>query len=167
VPELFRPENFPVFLRELPVDGKRFAIPSIDGGPIKVGVHRGGQIAMPDEIDRVVTKDDTTPVEEFVREYLPNLDPKVIRSEVCLYDNTPDFDYIIDRAPGAENIVVLGGSSGHGFQLAPVIGEIALDLALDGTTAYPISRFSWRRFASTSRMLVQRSAPQSAQPKLS
>ena len=43
---------------------------------------------------------------------------------------TPDHDFIIDRLPGAPNIIVASPCSGHGFKFAPVIGEILADLAI-------------------------------------
>ena len=59
---------------------------------------------------------------------------------------TPDGDFIIDRLPGAPNIIVASPCSGHGFKFAPVIGEILADLALDGATRHDISRFKLARF---------------------
>jgi sarcosine oxidase len=44
--------------------------------------------------------------------------------------------------PGAENVVLLAGFSGHGFKLSPAFGDIAADLALDGTSPRPIDFIS-------------------------
>ena len=54
----------------------------------------------------------------------------------------PDGHFLIDRLPGAPNIVVASPCSGHGFKFAPVIGEILADLATTGTTAHDIARFA-------------------------
>ena len=59
---------------------------------------------------------------------------------------TPDRDFIIDRLPGAPNIIVASPCSGHGFKFAPVIGEILADLATTGATRHDISRFRLGRF---------------------
>lgn len=142
----FSSTRFPIFIRQLPDGGMRFAIPSIDGGLVKVGVHRGGAVSLPDAIDRRVGPDDTEAVEVFVRTYLPELVPKAVRAEICIYDNTPDLDFIIDSLPGSSAIVVLGGFSGHGFQFAPLIGDIAADLVLEGRTRHPIGAFAHGRF---------------------
>ena len=40
-----------------------------------------------------------------------------------IYDYTPDWHPIVGRAPGLENLFVSLGSSGHGFKLAPALGE--------------------------------------------
>jgi sarcosine oxidase len=47
----------------------------------------------------------------------------------CLYDTTAGEDFVIDRRG---RLVVVAGTSGHGFKFVPVIGEIAADLALGG-----------------------------------
>ena len=70
----------------------------------------------------------------------------MIKAKTCLYTMTPDGDFIIDRLPGAPQIVVASPCSGHGFKFAPVIGEILADLATAGTTAHDISRFVLARF---------------------
>ena len=48
----------------------------------------------------------------------------MIAAKTCLYTVTPDHDFIIDRLPGAPNMIVASPCSGHGFKFAPVIGEI-------------------------------------------
>ena len=63
-----------------------------------------------------------------------------------LYTVTPDGHFLIDRLPGAPNIIVASPCSGHGFKFAPVIGEILADLAITGTTPHDIARFSLARF---------------------
>jgi sarcosine oxidase len=60
---------------------------------------------------------------------------------------TPDGDFIIDRLPGAPQIVVASPCSGHGFKFAPAIGAILADLATTGATRHDIARFTLGRFA--------------------
>ena len=67
-------------------------------------------------------------------------------AKTCLDAVTPDRDFIIDRLPDAPNIVVASPCSGHGFKIAPAIGEILADLAITGRTAHDISRFRLGRF---------------------
>jgi glycine/D-amino acid oxidase-like deaminating enzyme len=53
--------------------------------------------------------------------------------ERCVYDNTPDEDFILDRIG---NVVVGCGTSGHGFKFGPLLGEWLAALATgdDGLT---------------------------------
>jgi sarcosine oxidase len=67
----------------------------------------------------------------------------------CMYTRTPDADFILDRHPNDDRIVVASPCSGHGFKFASVMGEILADLATKGSTVHDISRFAFRRFART------------------
>ena len=64
----------------------------------------------------------------------------------CMYSLTPDTNFVIDRHPAHANVILCGGFSGHGFKFAPVIGEIAADLALDGGSRHRIDFLSLKRF---------------------
>ncbi|MDH4109119.1 MAG: FAD-dependent oxidoreductase, partial [Gammaproteobacteria bacterium] len=44
--------------------------------------------------------------------------------------NTPDGDFIADRHPGATNLWLLGGGSGHGFKHGPALGEMMAEQVL-------------------------------------
>ncbi|HLN06778.1 MAG TPA: FAD-binding oxidoreductase [Acidimicrobiales bacterium] len=48
-----------------------------------------------------------------------------------VYDYTPDWNPVVGFAPGLENLYVAFGSSGHGFKLAPALGE-CIAAALSG-----------------------------------
>ena len=65
----------------------------------------------------------------------------------CMYSLTPDQHFVIDRHPEHRDLILCGGFSGHGFKFAPVVGEIASDLALNGRTQHDIEFLSLRRFA--------------------
>jgi sarcosine oxidase len=67
---------------------------------------------------------------DAVRRLLPGLDPTPVASERCVYDNSADADFVLDRVG---NVVVGCGTSGHGFKFGPLLGELLADLA-DGTT---------------------------------
>jgi glycine/D-amino acid oxidase-like deaminating enzyme len=69
----------------------------------------------------------------------------LVGAEVCQYESSPDADYIIDRHPRAGNVWLVGGGSGHGFKMGPVIGELAASRVL-GESA-PDPRFSLARLA--------------------
>jgi sarcosine oxidase len=54
---------------------------------------------------------------------------------------TPDEHFILGLHPEVPTVTIAAGFSGHGFKFAPVVGQIAADLALTGETPYPTSRF--------------------------
>ena len=47
---------------------------------------------------------------------------------VCLYDNSPNGDFIIGSPPRRPELTVLGGFSGDGFKHGPAVGEVAAAL---------------------------------------
>jgi sarcosine oxidase len=70
------------------------------------------------------------------------------QATTCLYSNTPDEHFVIDRVPGMEDRACMAwGFSGHGFKFVSVVGEILADLAIDGRTAHPIGFLSASRLA--------------------
>jgi glycine/D-amino acid oxidase-like deaminating enzyme len=71
----------------------------------------------------------------------------LLGSEVCQYEASPDSHFIIDRHPGAPNVWIAGGGSGHGFKMGPAIGERLASHALTGSQPDP--PFGLARLAST------------------
>ncbi|HJV98307.1 MAG TPA: FAD-dependent oxidoreductase [Arthrobacter sp.] len=69
---------------------------------------------------------------DYVEQYLPGLVPEPYSETTCLFTNTPTEDFILDRADG---ITILSPCSGHGAKFAPLIGQLAADLA---TCAGPV-----------------------------
>jgi sarcosine oxidase len=66
---------------------------------------------------------------DAVRRLLPGLDPVPVVTERCVYDNSVDGDFVLDRVG---NVVVGCGTSGHAFKFGPLLGELLADLA-DGS----------------------------------
>jgi len=64
----------------------------------------------------------------------------------CIYDMSPDDLPVIDHVPGIEGLVVVAGSSGHGFKTGPAVGEEAVRLATTGSSAL-LESFGLSRFA--------------------
>jgi len=79
---------------------------------------------------------------EAARRLLPGLDPAPVATERCLYDNTADGDFIVDRVG---RIVIGSGTSGHGFKFAPLLGDLLADLAMGLRPPIDLSRFSLKR----------------------
>lgn len=80
-----------------------------------------------------------------VARLLPTLDPEPVATERCIYDNTADADFVLDRVG---NVVVGCGTSGHAFKFGPLLGELLADLAEHRDPAVDLSRFSLRRLVA-------------------
>jgi len=66
----------------------------------------------------------------------------------ALYSVTPDWQPIIDRMPGVAGGFCAVGFSGHGFKMAPAVGQLISELILDGrATTFDIHALRASRFA--------------------
>ena len=145
-PAPFLAGPFPVFLLESPL-GQHYGFPPWRSGLLKIAKHHHrNETVDPDNVDRVVSAEDEALIRPAVSQYIPAAAGPLRSAKTCLYTMTPDRDFLIDRLPGAPNIVVASPCSGHGFKFAPVIGEILADLATEGGTGHDISRFRFGRF---------------------
>jgi sarcosine oxidase len=146
-PELFAPERFPVFNLELG-DDHFYGFPVYDIPGFKIGrYHHLGEQVEPDSVDRTPRPDDEAILRSFAERWFPEGAGPTTTLKACLFENTPDEHFIVDFHPDAPAVVCLGGGSGHGFKFCSVLGEIAADLALEGTTRHDISLVRLGRFA--------------------
>lgn len=144
---LFRPGNFPVFMIET-AQGIHYGFPLHGADGLKIAKHHHvDETVDPETYTRQVSDDDETIVRGVISRYLPVANARLLTSKTCLYTMTPDEHFVVDRMPGAPQIIVASPCSGHGFKFAPVIGEALADLAADGHTSHDISRFRLTRFA--------------------
>jgi glycine/D-amino acid oxidase-like deaminating enzyme len=60
---------------------------------------------------------------------------------VCLYTNTADSHFIIDRHPSVAEAWIVSPCSGHGFKFSSVIGEVVADLVTSGESRFDLRRF--------------------------
>ena len=131
-PDAFRPGRFPVFLRF--GDDLFYGLPEAHVPGLKVAAHHGGELTSPARIDRDLRPEDEARVRQFLRAHLPSADGPLLAARVCMYTNSADQHFVLGLHPDAPEVVVGAGFSGHGFKLAPVVGEILADYALDGAS---------------------------------
>lgn len=138
----------PVWAAEDRELGLVYGFPPGAGEPgLKIAIHKVGIATDPDAVDRAVAPEDIEPIRRAAARYLPGIAGPIVDSCVCLYTNSPDGHFIIDRVPGTRRVFAACGFSGHGFKFAPVMGEILADLAIHGRTDHPIGFLSTARFA--------------------
>lgn len=147
-PDLFRTGWFPVFLIESE-DGIHYGFPLHDDDGLKLAKHHhAGEIVAPDTYDRAISTTDELSILTPIHRFMPASAGPVISAKTCIYTMTPDEDFLIDRVPGQERIIVASPCSGHGFKFAPAIGEALAELATTGRTKSDLSRFRIGRFAA-------------------
>ena len=81
-------------------------------------------------------------------QYVPDGCGPLLSSKVCLYTNSLDGHFIVDRHPEHEEVTLACGFSGHGFKFASVMGEALADLSTSGATDWPIEFLGLSRFES-------------------
>ena len=115
---------------------------------MKVGwYHHFGEAIEPDDPDRSTTPRDEAALRGFVERYLPAAAGATEMLKACMFTNSPDEHFIIDRLPETPQVVIAAGFSGHGYKFCSVVGEICADLAVDGATRHDIGLFRLDRFA--------------------
>ena len=110
------PAAFPATVYGMPTPGEG----------VKVGFHGVGDEVDPDTRPHRATH--RTALAEYVREWMPGLDPASAVPISCTYTSTEDSTFVLDRRG---RIVVGAGFSGHGFKFATGVGATLADLALD------------------------------------
>jgi len=114
----------PIFICH--ADQVPYGVP-VPGSPLyKIGIHQSGPATDPDAQDDSADWGLMSALARVARRYLPGYDPEPVATERCVYDNSPDEDFIIDRIG---NLVIGCGTSGHGFKFGPLLGEWLADLA--------------------------------------
>ncbi|MDP9379196.1 MAG: N-methyl-L-tryptophan oxidase [Chloroflexota bacterium] len=130
--ELFLPERFPIYIWQVGDMHSFYGFPHLERPGVKVGRHHSGEDCDPDNVDRELRPEDQEEIRRFIRSRIPALDGPIAQGQVCLYTNTPDEHFLVDRHPELPSVVYAGGFSGHGFKFASVMGEVLADLATEG-----------------------------------
>ncbi|MFF7872584.1 N-methyl-L-tryptophan oxidase [Streptomyces qaidamensis] len=128
----------PSFVRATPHDC--FGIPSPDGISVKLGLSfkYHAPVPEPERLERTVRPEELGIFRELIGDLMPDLNPDPIRMSAYMEGYTKSGNPLVGHLPGEDDIIVMAGFSGSGFKLSPAMGEIAADLALDGTTQHPV-----------------------------
>jgi sarcosine oxidase len=115
-----------------------------DNGLKLAGLHFGDRVD-PDTIDREPRAQDEDRVRSWLRRRMPIANGQRRRAQVCMYTNSTDRHFIIDREGP---VTYASACSGHGFKFASAIGEVLADLAMTGHSSMDIGFLSASRLAS-------------------
>jgi sarcosine oxidase len=145
-PDRFRPEVFPVFYIEVP-EGRYYGLPSFLVPGFKFGkYHHRGERVDPDRMSREPDAEDERLLRHFAERYFPDGAGPTLMLKTCLFTNSPDEHFILDRHPEHPEVAIAAGFSGHGYKFCSVVGEIMADLAQQGDTPHEIEFFRLARF---------------------
>ncbi len=147
-PHLFTPPNFTVFTADVARTGWYGFPQHPQAGIVKIANHGVGRQLHPVHDPRVVTAEDEKQFRIFLADTFPALvDAPITYTRRCLYCDTPDEHFWIDRHPHKPGLTVAAGGSGHGFKFAPILGELIAD-AMEGKNNPWLHKFKWRRLTA-------------------
>lgn len=110
-------------------------------GHFKVALHMSGPSVDADERSFEPDADRVRRVTEYAgMRFAPHRPER--GTDTCLYTNTPDEDFVLDRRG---SVVIGSPCSGHGFKFTPFIGRVLADLAMARPTPVPMERFGSSR----------------------
>jgi len=136
----------PIWAHEYIPGGICYGFPRLARGVKASVMHAGEILSDADAANREVGPDEVEPVRRALAGVLPGLaGAGVIDSDVCLFTNTRDHDFIIDFHPDHPQVLISSACSGHGFKFASAIGEIQADLIAEGESRFDMSPFSISR----------------------
>jgi len=149
----FDEDRFPVWVE---VPRFFYGIPGNERRGFKIADDGRGPAFDPTDGDRVPSAEALASAREYIARRFPALEKApVVESRVCQYENSPDHHFVIDRHPGASNVWILGGGSGHGFKHGPAVGEVAARGILGEKTPDPLFSFARRAARAASGPLLE------------
>lgn len=125
---------------------------SADGSPSpsdypKVAFHGSDVVVDPDLGATPVASADVERLLGSYRSIAPGLAGSPVAATTCLYTMSPDGHFLVGTRRGFRRTHFAAGLSGHGFKLAPALGDALVELALEGRTKLPVGFLSPVRFA--------------------
>ncbi|SFU48648.1 FAD-dependent oxidoreductase [Halomonas korlensis] len=135
--------DFPPFLRAAP--SYCYGVPSHDARSVKLGLGfndhyvTGDADSLPRHLTGEALEEQLSKFEWIQQKMLPGLARRPYRVETYVESYTRSMIEYIHRHPENENVVIMTGFSGHGFRVAPVLGEIGCQIALEGKSDIDIS----------------------------
>ncbi len=150
-PELFRVGALPVFILEEESGTEWYVFPEYGIPGVKIGLyHHRAQAVDPDATDwRVLEPEDERVLRDGVARFMPEANGPLLSWRACMFTNTPDEHFVLDRYPGVPQVILASPCSGHGYKFASVMGEVLADMAMDREPAFDLSMFRLDRFTAS------------------
>lgn len=148
VPEKFALGRFPVSNLKSDI-GHFYQFPVFGVPGFKIGLyHHLREQGAPEMLSRDVTAADERALRQALEAFFPDADGELLALRTCMFTNTPDEHFILDRLPDFEEVIVASPCSGHGFKFSSAIGEILATMAQGQPSPFDLSPFALSRFAS-------------------
>jgi sarcosine oxidase len=162
-PELFAPDRFPVFNLEVE-EGRYYGLPVWEVPGFKLGrYHHRGETGPAEAPRREPDAEDEALLRSFAERYFPDGAGATMALRACMFTNTPDEHFVVDRHPEFPQVVLASPCSGHGYKFCSVLGEVLADLASgDGATRHDIGFLRLGRFGPRRARPAEAGSPDGA-----
>ena len=157
--ELFSASRCPVFIWQVSgnpaIRSDIYGFPLIGdaGAGLKIAHEEDGGEVDPDTVQRTVEPEEIAHVyATYVAPFFPDMGPRCIKTDVCLYTRAPGARFVIDAHPEHARILFASACSGHGFKHAPAIGEALADVLTDQPTKVDLGGVQTWRFMTATRL---------------
>jgi sarcosine oxidase len=144
--EHFAPANFPIYILEHEPERYFYGFPNLGEG-CKAAIHHEGEVTQAESVRREVVEEEAMPLRGLLARYLPDANGALRKAAVCLYTNAPDAHFLLDFHPQNSNVLLVSPCSGHGFKFSSAIGEIVMQLLMEGKTDFDLTPFRLQRFS--------------------
>jgi glycine/D-amino acid oxidase-like deaminating enzyme len=103
-----------------------YGFPDLESRGVKIAHDEHGVEVDPDTQDRRPTEAALAEIVAYRDRRFPLLKgAPLTEARVCQYENSSNGDFLIDLHPRWDNVLLLGGGSGHGFKHGPEVGRYA------------------------------------------
>ncbi|MBC3950331.1 N-methyl-L-tryptophan oxidase [Pseudomonas folii] len=125
-----------------------YGFPPLPGeGSMKVATEQYRDASSAGSLDRTISAaEEQDMFDAQVRGKIAGVTSRVVKSSVCAYTVTPDYNFIIDEHPAMKNVLVVSACSGHGFKHSAGLGEALAQWCINGKSDVDLSAFSLKRF---------------------
>jgi sarcosine oxidase len=137
---VFGADSCPIAIWEYQHNRYCYTFPDLGRG-VKIGIHHEGAEVEPDAVDREVGAPEDARARQLLDRFMPGAAERVLDAAVCLYTNTPDGHFVVDRHPHHSDVWLVSACSGHGFKFAPAVGEAVADELLGGGSGFDLTPF--------------------------
>lgn len=148
--ERFMAPRFPTFIWGFDSNAVTglYGFPAVDGqdGGVKVAGSAYGPTLHPDEPRGEVGKEELSALyDSSIRGRIEGLSPRCVKSTTCLYTVTPDSDFVVQRHPQYDQVLLASPCSGHGFKHSAALGEVLARLISRGRCDVDLSPFAMKK----------------------
>ena len=143
----FAPDRFGVWIYH-DGDATYYGFPVYGEAATKAGRDVSGKVVTQETRSWEPDEENRADLTRFMAEHLPDALGPELMTKACVYDLTPDRNFVLDTLPGHPRIALFVGA-GHAGKFAALVGCVLADFACDGDTATPVDAFRYDRPAIT------------------